>query len=232
MKPEVNSEMTTSGPQEVPCNSPDAVPCYDSDGNVERWISDARAGCPDALGHLADRCRQYLLLVANRELNKEIRSKEGASDMVQKTLLTAQQVFERFEGTSEGEYRVWLKRILLNKVAHTSRAYRWTAKRDVRREQHFHESSSDVSKHAAGLIDEAPTPFGAAIANERAAILEATIRSLPEHYQQVIVLRSFERRTFSEIGERLNVSADAVRKRWCQAIKQLRQQWMTDSELR
>ncbi len=77
----------------------------------------ARDGCAESLGQLVDRCRNYLLLVANRGLNPDLRVKVGASDLVQETLLAAQRGFDRFEGSSDAELRLWLRRILLNKMA-------------------------------------------------------------------------------------------------------------------
>jgi RNA polymerase sigma-70 factor (ECF subfamily) len=201
-------------------------------GDVEQWIADARAGCSESLGKLAQRCRQYLLLVAGQELADDIRAKEGASDLVQETLLAAQQVFGRFEGTSEGELRLWLKRILLNKLAHASRSYLGTAMRDVRREMPLDDGHANSPGEPGHFIDQELTPRRSAIAREQADAIEQAIARLPEHHQRVIRLRSFERQSFVEIGRLLDISADAARKRWCQAIKRLRQQWEASDESR
>ena len=45
------------------------------------------------MGDLLEGCRQYLLLVANEELDSELTAKSGASDMVQETFLRAQHNF-------------------------------------------------------------------------------------------------------------------------------------------
>jgi len=197
----------------------------DSGLDVERWIAGARAGSSESLGQLAERCRRYLLLIANQEQSSDLQGKQGASDLVQETLLTAQQVFGRFEGNSEGELRLWLRRILLHKLAHADRSYRQTAGRDVRRERRFDDMPFADDRPAA--VDAALTPGRNAIAREQAAAIERALQRLPDRYREVVLLRSFERQTFVEIGERLNLSADAVRKTWCQAIKRLRREWDT-----
>src|SRR5262245_58290664 len=75
-----------------------------------RWLSDARAGSPEALGAVLEACRGYLLLIAQGELSPDLRAKAGASDLVQQTFLDAQRDFGRFRGESVAELRAWLRR--------------------------------------------------------------------------------------------------------------------------
>ncbi len=199
---------------------------------VEQWIVEARAGCPGALANLVELCRQYLLLVANRALDGRIRSKTGASDLVQETLLAAQQSMGSFQGRSEGELRLWLKRILLHKVATTSRSFLRTAKRDVRREQDLNGLSDSDGARQLIAVDDAPTPQRRAVVQEEILALHERLGRLPEHYREIIQLRSFERKSFVEIGAESGISADAARKRWCLAVKYLRDQWTMDDESR
>jgi DNA-directed RNA polymerase specialized sigma24 family protein len=95
----------------------------------------ARDGSLSALGSVFEECRNYLLLVANRELGHSIRAKFGASDLVQETFLQGQEVFERFKGTSRQELAAWLTQILKFKLAQAQRRFVDTQKRDVSREQ-------------------------------------------------------------------------------------------------
>jgi RNA polymerase sigma-70 factor, ECF subfamily len=198
--------------------------------DVEQWIADARGGCAESLGRLADRCRQYLLLVANQELDAGLRSKVAASDIVQQTLLKAHEIFGRFDGRSETQLLLWLRRILLHQLAHTSRSYRQFAKRDIRREQEL--DADDVPNEWANLVDPSPTPRARAIANERTLSVERAIEQLPEHYRQVVRLRSFELRSFMEIGEVMQTSPGAASKMWCRAIETLRKNWEMSDESR
>ena len=69
----------------------------------------ARCGTDDALGHLLECCRQYLLSVANAELDAHLRTKAGASDLVQETFLEAVRIVDRFHGDSLEELRLWLR---------------------------------------------------------------------------------------------------------------------------
>src|SRR4051794_37421346 len=93
---------------------------------VADWLPGARAGAPEALGQLLEAWRGYLLVVAQRELDPDLRAKGGASDLVQETFLEAQRDFPRFHGDSEAELLAWLRRLLLNNVANFTRSYRGT----------------------------------------------------------------------------------------------------------
>ena len=78
--------------------------------------------------------RAYLLAIANRQIDTELRAKGGASDIVQETFLEAQRDFGQFGGNTEGELRAWLVRLMANNLANFIRSYRATGKRQVGRE--------------------------------------------------------------------------------------------------
>src|SRR4026208_2296148 len=105
----------------------------DSDPQVDCWLASARAGSADALGQALEACRVYLTLVAEREMDPLLRSKEGASDLVQETFMEAQRAFARFHSGSKEEFLAWLRTLLLNNVADSRRRYRGTQKRSAER---------------------------------------------------------------------------------------------------
>ena len=69
--------------------------------------------------------------MANREIGPDLKSKEGASDLVQEALLEAHRDRGKFVGRTETELRRWLHRILLHKIAHSLRRYRLVERRRV-----------------------------------------------------------------------------------------------------
>jgi RNA polymerase sigma-70 factor, ECF subfamily len=191
-------------------------PSHSSD--IARRILRARGGCAESLEYLTDRFRRYLLLVANAELDCHIQAKFGASDLVQDALMAAHKGFGRFQGTSEKQLRLWLRRILLNRLATSSRSFLVAAKRDACRER-----QSPTGLAAERVIDGALTPASSALAAEQALTVERAISGLNERYRKVISWRCFERRSFGEIAVELGMSANAARKLWCRAIEQLRE---------
>lgn len=185
-----------------------------------RCIEAARHGSPQAMGQLMEICRQYLLLVANKELNDELRAKGGASDLVQDTFMEAQRDFASFQGGNEEELLAWLRRILLNNVANFTRYYRDTGKRHVHREISLDIGDSAFFR-AGDIASEENSPSAFVMASEEQRRLERALARLPTHYARVIELRHQEGRSFAEIGAMMSRSAEAVRKVWSRAIEQL-----------
>lgn len=188
---------------------------------IARWLAEARRGSREALGRALEGCRQYLLVVAQRELPAELQGKVGPSDLVQETLLRAQQDFDRFDGDSEARLLAWLRQILVYQLANCTRQFT-TDMRAVGREVALDTDDSHEAL-ANGVITPEPSPSEMLAAQEDDAALARALARLPEHYRRVVTLRSDERLSFQEIGRQLGVSAGAARKVWVRALQQLRQ---------
>ena len=186
-------------------------------------LAAARAGSREALGQVLQACRGYLLLLAERELDPELRAKGGASDLVQETFLEAQKDFSHFQGNSEEELRAWLRQILLHNLANFTRRYRATAKRRVGREVALDVSGSSADREG-GLLLDALSPSGLAIQEEQVQALRQALERLPDDYRRVILLHYQEQRPFEEIAPLMHRSYDAVRSLWARAIRRLRQE--------
>src|SRR4051812_4493263 len=106
----------------------------DSNPRVEPRLRKTRAESRDSITQLLEPCRDYLLAVANSELDSWLRVKIGASDLVQETFIAAYKKFHDFRGTTEPELLGWLRSILLNNVATSVRSFRFTEKRRIDRE--------------------------------------------------------------------------------------------------
>ena len=193
------------------------------DGDVVQLLTAARAGSPEALGQVLETFRAYLLLVADRELDPEVRAKGGASDLVQDTFLEAQRDFDRFQGTSAEELRAWLRRVLLNNVANFTRQFRQRVKRDVGREVSL-EAGGSSHERGAGLAADTVSPSDAALAQEQAQALARAMERLPEDYRQVLALRHEEQLTFEQIGQKMERTANAARMLWLRAVERLQKE--------
>jgi RNA polymerase sigma-70 factor (ECF subfamily) len=191
--------------------------------DLSALVSAAHAGSNSALGEVLETCRRYLLLVAERELNPDLRAKAGPSDLVQQTFLEAQRDFGQFRGNSESELRAWLLHLLRHNLGKCARQYRHTQKRQLDREVSL---SRDDSGRApcAGLAADTPSPSGHAMEREQDEALERALARLPEDHRRVIELRYREERSFEEIGVLMQRSADAARKLWARAVERLQQE--------
>jgi RNA polymerase sigma-70 factor, ECF subfamily len=189
-------------------------------GEVMRWLAAARDGSVEALGNVLNACRDYLLHVAQRRLRADLRSKGGASDLVQQTFLDAQRDFARFQGASEKELLAWLRQILLHNLAHFQRTYRGTAKRDLEREVSLPGPDSS-SEGGVDVAAQTPSPSQQAAAREEADNVQQALQRLPEELREVLALRHKEQLTFEEIGRRMGRSTSGARALWLRAVERL-----------
>jgi RNA polymerase sigma-70 factor (ECF subfamily) len=163
------------------------------------------------------------LLVANKELDPDLRAKIGPSDVVQESILEAQRDFRRFHGTTEADIVAWLRRILLNNIGSVRQRYRATKKRELSREVSL--DGVLAGSGAERLLAGEPTPSKQAAAHERNEELERALAQLPEHYRVALHLRHQENCSFEEIGQRTGRSEEAARKVWARAVEKLKQIW-------
>lgn len=176
-------------------------------------IEEAKCGSDDALGRLIESVRTYLLLVANRALEPQLRQKVAASDIVQDVCMLASERFQSFRGSSEGELKVWLRQVLLNSIADSRRRFVQSQKRQASLEIPI---DADI-----GVPVQQATPRTSMIAKEEAGLLTSAMRRLPEDYQLVLRLRNWELLSFAAIAERMNRSDDATQKLWTRAVRAL-----------
>ncbi len=189
---------------------------------LESWIEAARRGDREALGRALASFREYLLLVASDGLHAALNAKVGASDVVQDTFVRAHRGFAGFRGRSEGEWRNWLRTILVRSLAQNRRRYELTAKR--RRGSEVPISAGTAPAPASPD----PTPSRELVRLESERALLAAMDRLPEHYREAVTWHHRERLPFEEIGRRRGISAEAARKLWTRALCRLRQELDSD----
>lgn len=190
-------------------------------GSLQALIRQARDGSSAALGQLMESCRKYLLLVAHRELDSDLRPKAGASDLVQETFFEAQRDFAQFQGATEQEFFAWLVGIMNHRLLNHMRRFRHARMRDVGREVSL-DANSAVMRRELPASEITPSRWAMAEDEERA--LRAALDRLPDALRRVLELRTWERASFVEIAARMNSSADAVRKQWGRAVRRLQQE--------
>src|SRR6516225_466642 len=103
---------------------------------LRRGLFGAQDISPQARGRSVDieRFRSYLLLLARMKLDRKLRGKLDASDVVQQSLLEAYQAVESFRGNDSAAQAAWLRQILARNLANAVRDLT-RAKRDVRKER-------------------------------------------------------------------------------------------------
>lgn len=185
----------------------------------DRTVQKAQAGSDGAFEELAEHCRNYLLHLANRELPAMLRGKVAPSDLVQESLLAAHNGLPEFRGKSLEELLAWL-RVILRHCVETHRRRFIAQKRNVAYEVSLALGNTSVIVRA--LPDQEASPSQVLASQEDVARVMAAIQKLPQHCQEVVLLRNRDGKTLQEIGEQTGRSPEAVRKIWTRSIERLR----------
>jgi RNA polymerase sigma-70 factor (subfamily 1) len=173
--------------------------------------------------------RDYLLLVADRAMSPTLKTKEGASDLVHEALLAAHRASGRLQVRTPIELRAWLRKLLLNRVAHAARRYLGTEKRRLARELSL-DGDLDRAAISDALAMDQDSPGTVAAHREQEALLRAALDRLPERMRQAVLWRHHEGCGFDQIGDRLGCSNVAARKLWLRALGRLQREFSCGGE--
>ena len=185
-------------------------------------LDSAREGCDDSLGQIFENVHFYLTLCAERNISPMLRSKFGASDIVQISMLEAQQSFHLFAGSTEAEMRLWLKRIVMNNLTDESRRFTQTRCRNVKREQSINGTNNSVAADTS-------TSSSILCKQEHDEQLASAITRLPLRLQQIVEARHRFGFSFRQISDHMGITEWTARKEYNAATDQLRR-WLTESD--
>lgn len=192
-----------------------------SPGVLSRIFQAAVQQQEGAVDQLFAAYRPLLLYLATRRLRGRLRSKAGASDLVQLAEWNARENFAEQQFKTRQGFHAWLLTILDNQAADVGRRFVSAKKRDVSRERRL--SSPEAKawlQRLSARLSERPGQTRAADDLEEVML---AFQTLPPHYQLVLRLRYFEMRDFQAIGDRIDRPADAARMLHNRAIARLRE---------
>ena len=192
---------------------------------IATLIPQAKEGSDVAMGALFDAYRGYLRLLAQMQISQRLSSKLAPSDVVQETFIQVKAGIREFRGNCERELVAWLRRILARTLADHVRLYEGTAKRsphlEVRLDNDLDRSSRCLQR---ALLTKDSTPSQRASRREEAVLVADALERLPTHYRDVVVLRSFEERSFPEVADEMQRSVTSVKKLWARALERLQEE--------
>jgi DNA-directed RNA polymerase specialized sigma24 family protein len=93
------------------------------------------------IGQLCDLSQKYLFLIANQKLDSAMLQKFGASDVVQQSMLIANDKIGGFNGQTKSEFLAWMRQILINECRQAVRGFRKTTR--------FHNKGNEVKFNAS-----------------------------------------------------------------------------------
>lgn len=169
------------------------------------------------------RYEPYLRMLARMQMRASYKAKLGASDIVQQTMMQAVAAIDQYRGTTEAEWRAWLRKILVRQMCHLDRDLH-RDKRDIRRERSMEQRVAQSSMRLEGLLaGDVGTPSQHAMVGESLVSLAEAIESLPEAQRDAIAMHYLEGLKLSEVAERMDKTTGSVAGLLHRGMKQLRQ---------
>jgi len=194
-----------------------------SDETVE-LIADVQNGDGDARNNLLERHRDALRRMIDMRLDRRIRSRVDASDIVQDVLVTADRRMNDFLDKPEVPFFIWLRKLAQDRVIDAHRKHRASAKRSVDREQAWtFQANNDESTImlANQLRDDGITPAAAATLEEFRNHFEGALNSMDDTDREIIVMRHYEFMTNKQVSAALELSEHAASMRYVRALRKV-----------
>jgi len=178
-------------------------------------------------GDSLDGFRSYLRLLANMQLDKRLRGKVDASDIVQQTMLQAYKAREQFQGNNDAQRAAWLRQILARNLMHATRDMT-RDKRDVRREKSMHASIDQSSLRLEGLLaNNDLSPSAKVSRGEQLLLIANAVENLPEPQRDALLMHYLEQKSMPEIAAQMDRTRGSVAGLVRRALESLRESFGT-----
>lgn len=174
-----------------------------------KLLQQVQAGDSRAGTSLLELYRPLLLDYVERRLDRRLRAKAGASDIVQQSIVEAWRTIHQFNPDGLAAFWKWLRRIADHNILDLNRKYR-RRKADMTLERPH--TSADIR----ALIDNLSIGKRSDRADnlerqETAQKVHAALAGLSEEYRVILRWRYDEKVEYQEIGARIDRSEDAAR---------------------
>lgn len=182
------------------------------DQKTKELVTLAKGGDESALNRLYRIYGERVRWMVRFRMNSQLRWKLESMDVVQEVLIHALGGLEDFTYKDEGDFVRWLSKIAENELRGNLRRFQ-AEKRNVCKEIRFDHSGRTTGGGSFGNLSpiEATTPSVIMSRKEDLVRLEKAMDQLKPRYREAIVLTKIEGLSYEEIGERLDMSAEAVR---------------------
>jgi RNA polymerase sigma-70 factor (ECF subfamily) len=166
--------------------------------------------------------RKYLTVLAELHLDRRVRGKLDAADVVQQTMIRAYSALAELRDDRPEVLVAWLRRILARTLSDAVKHYE-RDKRDMALERSIEaDLNRSASGFAAWLAADQTSPSGRAERNEELLRLVAALSELPELMREVVVLKHCQGWTLPQISARIGRSVPAVASLLRRGLEELR----------
>jgi RNA polymerase sigma-70 factor (ECF subfamily) len=162
---------------------------------------------PLKLPRSLESCREYLRLVARLQFDARLQGKLDPSDIVQQTLVKAQEHLDDFRGPDEGQMLAWLRRILVNTLLNEVRKYHKEIALVRSLEAAVEASSARLEEW---LSASQSSPVEQAAREEQLVRLAGALAQLPEDQRCAVELHHLHSQSVIEVAQTMGRSEASV----------------------
>jgi len=195
-------------------------------GDEHNELADRLAsGEEDALGRLFSLHRERLWRMVNFRIDRRLRGRLSADDVLQEAYLDAAKRIEHYDRETFSSPFMWLRSVLKQTLIDVHRRHLGARKRDARREIALEAMRPQATSAsiAIQLVGNITSPSQAAVRAESFDVVQKTIETMDPTDQEVLAMRHFEELTNGEVAEALDIQPKAASIRYIRAIRRLKE---------
>jgi RNA polymerase sigma-70 factor (ECF subfamily) len=190
---------------------------------IPELVRRAGDGDAQALGTLFAENRERLRRVVQLRLDRRLRGRLDASDVLQEAYLEVSRCLPNYLRNPELPFFLWVRMLTVRKLQALHRHHLGTHLRDARRDIALDGGPQASSESlAAQLLGRFTTPSEAAVRAELQARIQEALDSMTLLDREVLALRHFEQLNNTETAQVLGISEAAASNRFVRALKRLR----------
>lgn len=192
-----------------------------NDDLVQRMRSGEEHAFVELFSMHRDRLKRMLVF----RMDRRLRGREDASDILQEVYIDAHQRMMHYLKRPELSFYVWLRQLTTQRLIDVHRRHLKAEMRDVKQEVGINRTSlaATSASMAIQLAAYLASPSQIAMHAELVIQIEKAIDGMDEIDREVIALRHFEELRNSEVAEVLGLSDAAASNRYMRALARLRE---------
>jgi RNA polymerase sigma-70 factor (ECF subfamily) len=152
---------------------------------------------------------------------RSLRDPEAAADVTQDVFVKVFRNISSFHGDSS--LRTWIYRIALHEASNQRRWWSRHRRQESELDAPLHNEEGEVFCMADALATNDASPFDRAASEELRERVVAALRTLPQAFREVVVLREIEGFGYEEIAEMLDLNLGTVKSRLTRGRSALRE---------
>lgn len=185
-------------------------------GTRKRKIDEEQPESPESNSQRLENFQGFLMAYVQSRLPQGLRRNLGVSDVVQSVFCAAGQHKKDFGGSSENQFRGWLKAIAERKIIDGLRRHR---KRNCPPRRREAEEFGWTEQQAEPIPLDNRTPSRQISVTEEARLLLEAIEQLPGEIQRIVTLRHVGQLTFEQIAAEVQLPVTTCRRRWLEGLQ-------------